>query len=32
VVAGAAFLIELAFLGGRARLPPATDVFAVLTF
>lgn len=32
VVAGAAFLIELAFLGGRARLPPATDVFAVLTY
>ena len=32
VVVGAAFLIELAFLGGRARLPPATDVFAVLTY
>lgn len=32
VVAGAAFLIELSFLGGRAKLPAGTDVFAALTY
>lgn len=31
-VVGAAFLIELTFLHGRARLPEGTDVFAALTY
>lgn len=32
VVAGVAVLIELASLGGRARLPAGTEVFAALTY
>ena len=31
-VVGAAFVIELSFLDGRAKLPPGLDVFSVLRF
>ena len=31
-VVGVAFLIELTFLNGRARLPAGTDVFAALAY
>lgn len=31
-VVAASFLLELSFLGGRAKLPPELDVFAVLTY
>jgi adenine phosphoribosyltransferase len=31
-VVGVGFVIELAFLGGRAKLPSDVDVFSVLTF